>query len=261
MTNAGILLFSKRPKDLIPESCLTTVKYRGTDRYSIVDRQDFEGDLIEQIEGGINFVKRNVEVEYEISGAAIRTERYRYPLVAVREALINAVVHRDYAFQNSCIYLNIFSDRLEIESPGGIFGGGDVSTLEGRSIRRNPTIADLLYRAGYGEKLGSGLLRIKEVLAENNNPPYQISATNFFSMRFLPRIAKPQLRLLTPRQVQIVSILANSESNLASRDLAQALNASITTITRDLKELLALKLVAPVGVGRAVRYCAVVDGG
>ena len=147
--NAGVLLFSKSPKDKIPESYLTAVRYAGVDKFSVLDRRDFNDCIIGQIESGLDFIKKHISVEYEISGAGKRLERYAYPLVALREALINSLVHRDYSFQSSCVYLNIYSDRIEIENPGGIYGHVEVSGIEGRSIRRNPLLSDLLYRAGY----------------------------------------------------------------------------------------------------------------
>ena len=253
-TNTGVLLFTKNPKNFIPESFLTAVRYRGYDKFSIIDRQDFSGNLIEQIEEGLSFAKKNIEVEYEITGSGARGERHRYPLVAVREALVNAMVHRDYSFNNSCVYINIFLDRLEIENPGGIFGNASITEIEGKSIRRNPVLSDLLFRAGYGEKLGSGLARIKESLKENNNPSYQISSTNFFSIRLLPRIIIKKEYNLSERQIEIISILNSSLSVLSSSDIGVRLGLSSTTITREIKKLIELNLVSVIGQGRGLRY-------
>jgi ATP-dependent DNA helicase RecG len=254
LTNAGVLLFTESPKKYLPESYLTVVRYQGDDRFSIADRQELDGDLLQQINDALSFVKRNITVNYEISGDARRVERYEYSLVAVREALINAVTHRDYSFQNSCTYLNIYANRLEIENPGGIYGGISVEDIEGRSIRRNPTLSDLLFRAGYGEKLGSGLLRIKESLAENSNPPYQIASTNFFSIRFFPRIARSQDVKLTLRQLEILSYIRACKRELSASELALHLGVSTTSISRDMKALLAEKLILRHGTGKLIRY-------
>jgi ATP-dependent DNA helicase RecG len=127
--------------------------------------------LISQIEASLDFIKRHTNVSYTIDYNCQRSEIREYPGVAIREAVINALVHRDYCFQNSCVYIHIFSDRLEIEKPGGIAGGIALEELDGRSIRRNPLLADLLCRAGYGEKLGSGMIRIQTALRQNGNPP------------------------------------------------------------------------------------------
>lgn len=257
LTNAGALLFTNSPRQYIPESYVTAVRYLGTDRFSIVDRQEIAGDLLQQIDDTLVFVRRHIGVSYEISGEARRTEHYEYPMIAVREALVNALIHRDYSFQNSCTYLSIYSDRLEIENPGGVFGGTSLEEIEGKSIRRNPILSDLLYRAGYGEKLGSGLLRIKKALADNQNPPYSATSTNFFSIRFLPRISKTQNLNITPRQLQILSILQTNRLIMSASELATHLVVSATTVTRDIKTLLNLKLIQRHGTGKSTRYTAV----
>lgn len=256
LTNAGVLLFTEAPQKIIRESYLTAVRYGGSDKFTIVDRQEITGDLILQIENALGFVKRQIGLSYEITGAAKRVERYEYPLEAIREALINAVVHRDYSFQNSCVYVNIFADRLEIENPGGIFRGIPLEEIEGRSVRRNPIVADLLYRAGYGEKLGSGIARIKQALRENNNPPPQIVSTNFFAVRFYPRVATVSVETLNERELAILQLLKNSQSELASTQLAAHLNMSTTTVTRAMKNLLSRSLVIRTGIGKSVKYRA-----
>ncbi len=77
----------------------------------------------------------------------------------------------------------MFPDYIEIENPGGLYRGLTLEDLGKRSIRRNRLIADLLHRAGYIERVGSGFSRMEQALAENNNPPLKVSATNFFNIR------------------------------------------------------------------------------
>jgi ATP-dependent DNA helicase RecG len=254
LSNTGVLLFTKCPRDFIPESYLTAVCYGGTDKFSVLDRKEFTGNLIDQVESGLAFAKKHIAVEYEISGSGARKEYSRFPLLAVREALINALTHRDYSFQNSCVYLNIYTDRLEIENPGGIAGGQSADDIEGRSVRRNPILADLLFRAGYGEKLGSGLIRIKEALRDNQNPNYQIAATNFFSIRLLPRIAQAKAADISSLQMGILSLLGSTSRDLSSAEIAAQLGVSSTTITRQLKRLIDGGYVATRGIGKAIRY-------
>lgn len=255
-TNTGLLLFTDEPKKFLAESSITAVCYRDKDRFSVVDRIDITGDLISQIEEAVSFVRRHTSVEYEISTQAKRVERYDYPLVAIREAIINALIHRDYAYQNSCTYLNLFSDRLEIENPGGLLPPLTITNLESHSVRRNPLLADLLYRAGYGEKLGSGLLRISQTLQANGNPPYVISATNFFSIQFMPRaksVGKTE-QPRNPQQLEIIVLLEQAGRELSAKQIADQLKVSSTTVTRRLKLLLAEGLVRRIGVGKGMRY-------
>ncbi len=120
--------------------------------------------------------------------------------------MINSLIPRDYCLR---AYIHIFSDRLEIENPGGIAAGIALDELDGRSIRRNPALADLLYRAGYGEKLGWGMILIQTALRQNGNPPYSISATNFFSIRFLRRIQKDSGITLSNHHLSILSAIGS----------------------------------------------------
>lgn len=256
LTNAGVLLFTQQPSLLIPESSLTLVRYTGTDKFSIDDRIDITGNLIEQMESATQFVRRHVQQGYRIDANARRLSKSQYPLVALREAIINAIVHRDYSFQNSHSYISLFSDRIEIENPGGIMGGIPFTEIEGRSIRRNPILADLLYRAGYGEKLGSGLIRIRESLRQNNNPPYQISSVNFFTMRLLPAATEIDPCIFSDRQLAILRALKDAKRPLSSAELSLAVGVSSTTITREVKRLLMEDVIAKIGVGKQTKYSA-----
>jgi len=113
----------------------------------------------------------------------------------------------------------------------------------------------LLYRAGYGEKLGSGLLRIKQSLKENGNPNYQISNTNFFNLRLLPRVRLLKSgHDLSSRQLEIIAVLSNHGKEFSSSELAGIIGVSATTISRDMKLLIEKKLVNVKGTGRAIKY-------
>ena len=117
LCNAGVLFFAKQPQSFIKESHISCVRYRGRDRFNIIDRQELAGNPIEMIENAHAFAKRNIRVGYSFNEGARRQESFEYPIPAVREAIINAVMHRDYFYDASNIYISIYSDRLEIENP------------------------------------------------------------------------------------------------------------------------------------------------
>jgi ATP-dependent DNA helicase RecG len=254
MTNLGVLLFTSDPNRFIPESYITAVKYAGGDKFSIEDRQEIKGSLIEQIEQAISFFKRHIQTRYSFTGDSRRGEKSNYPLVALREAIINAVIHRDYYFQNSPIFCSIFSDRIEIENPGGIIRGLSPEEILGKSVRRNPALADVLYRAGYGEKLGSGLIRIKESLAQNGNPPYEFQAVNFFCMRMFPAVLKAADDTIDDSQRKLLSLLNEASGPLSAAEIANSIGISGTTVTRKVKQLLGKNLIVRLGVGKNTRY-------
>lgn len=253
MRQAGVLFFARAPQRHMKESHVTAIRYEGADRFSILDRAEVLGDPITMIEDTLAFVRRNTQVRHVITGEGRRRELYEYPQVAVREAVINAVMHRDYYYDLSHTYVHIHSNRLEVESPGGLPLGLQLEELGQRSVRRNRLVADLLFRAKYVERIGSGIRRMERALAENGNPPMEISASNFFVVRFYPLIAPAGTIDLTGRQSQLCRLLADRGA-LSTSDLADLLHVSGDTVLRDIKHLLRAGVIERRGTGRATRY-------
>jgi len=224
LTNAGVLFFAKEPQRFFPESYITCVRYKTQDRFSILDKKDFFGSPIEQIDNALTFIMRHISVgiNYEYSpnlSPGQSKEVYDIPQIALREAVINAVVHRDYWYDSSHTYVHIYPNFVEIENPGGLYHGLTVDNLGKRSIRRNRLIADLLSRAHYIERVGSGFDKMNRSLKENQNPPLEISATNFFNIRFYHRVENEVILSLTNRQ-RILYQYIQSNTEITRRDAA-----------------------------------------
>lgn len=258
LTNAGVLFFANNPQHFFPESYITAVSYKTSDKFSIIDQKEFKGTLLDQLNDAMNFVVKHMNMTIEIgkqsaAPLAKRAEIYDYPLVAIREAITNAVTHRDYYYDGTHIYIHMYPDRIEIENPGGLLRGITLAQITERSVRRNRLIADLLYRAGYIEKIGSGFARIQNALKTNNNPPYEISASNFFHLRFWKRIAEVSAAQLTRRQHTLLNHI--KETNIITKQQASSLlTVSDDTALRELHVLLKLKLIVKEGVGKATCY-------
>ena len=253
LRQAGVLFFAREPQRFLKESMVTCVRYSGSDRFDIIDRAEILGSPIVMIEEALKFVKRNIALSYEIDGKAQHEELYAYPLPSVREAIINAVMHRDYYYDGSHVYVHIFSDRLEIENPGGLAAGLTMAELGKRSVRRNRSIADLLYRAKFIERIGSGIQRMKRSLAQNGNPPMEVSATNFFVVKFYPRVNTVDHTPLTTRQNRLYQ-LALARGVLRKGDAAIHLGVSNDTALREIKALISLGLLTQTGSGKSTRY-------
>jgi ATP-dependent DNA helicase RecG len=257
-TNAGVLFFAKDPQNFFPESYITAVKYKTAERFSILDKKDFKGSPISQIEQALSFMLRHMSVEPSImvrlgSSLGARQDKYEYSPVAFREAVINAITHRDYLYDSSHIYIHMFPNYIEIENPGGLYRGLTPEDLGKRSIRRNRLIADLLHRAGFIERVGSGFSRMENALLDNNNPPLEVVATNFFNIRFHKRLNEIDQSMLTPRQLKIYQMISDS-TGINKRDIAIQLSMSEDTALRELNHLIKQKLVVRKGVGRATVY-------
>lgn len=257
-TNAGILFFAKDPQAFFPESYVTAVKYKTSDRFSILDKKDFIGSPIAQIDQTLSFVLRHMNMEPNIQMSAqpllgIRKDLYEYSPIAIREAVINAIAHRDYLYDSSHIYIHMFPEYIEIENPGGLSRGLTLEDLGKRSVRRNRLLADLLHRAGFIERVGSGFSRMQNALLENSNPPLEVKASNFFNIRFYKRIPIVDPYKLTPRQLKIYQMMTQKDC-LTKKEISSHLSVSEDTVLRDLQALIKMGAVLKQGVGKATVY-------
>ena len=257
-TNAGVLFFAKDPQAFFPESYITAIKYKTNERFSILDKKDFKGPLISQIENTLGFVLRhmNIEPSIQMGGTphfGMRKDIYEYSPIAIRESILNAAAHRDYQYDSSHIYVHMFPDYIEIENPGGLYRGLTLEDLGKRSVRRNRLIADLLHRSGFVERIGSGFSRMKMALAENNNPPLEVSATNFFYIRFYKRLETIDTVLLSPRQIKIYQLLLDND-RISKKEIANRMDVSEDTVLRELNQMIKNKVVTKSGKGKAVIY-------
>ena len=166
MKNAGVLIFSKNIMRFLPSSTVTCVLYNGRNKFKILDRKEFSSDLYSNYRDTMNYLRTHLDTEYIIKGGP-REEKLEIPEDVLRELIVNAMAHRDYA-SNACVMVSIFSDRVEITNPGGLVKGISVEDLGARSLPRNRLLFGLMHRMGLVEKIGSGILRIRQSLKEHN---------------------------------------------------------------------------------------------
>lgn len=144
---------------------------KANGRMDALDDIEFEGNIIYLLKASLDFVKRNSKKMWK-KGPVYRIEYPEYPERAVQEALVNALIHRDYSVVGSEVHVDIYDDRLEIYSPGGMYDGTfvqDLNPLNVSSIRRNPIIADAFARMDLMERRGSGLRKIIEAYEAEEN--------------------------------------------------------------------------------------------
>ncbi|PIY43999.1 MAG: hypothetical protein COZ06_21550 [Armatimonadetes bacterium CG_4_10_14_3_um_filter_66_18] len=143
LTVAGNLFFGKRPQRQLVQAQVRCARFKGNDTVTFIDMKVIERDVLSQVEDAMEFVQRNISMAVEFKGGGpARLERWEYPLEAVREAIVNAVCHRDYAATGNA-QLSIFDDSLQVWNPGGLPPGLTVGDLRGvhLSIPRNKLIA------------------------------------------------------------------------------------------------------------------------
>ena len=154
-TNAFALLTGK----YFPFAKIQCALFKGTERDFFIDKKEYDGCLYEQIENAYQFVLRHINLGAEINGL-VRKDTYELPVTAIREMIVNAVCHRNY-MDNSCIQVAVYDDRIEVTSPGMLYGGLTLEeAVSGRSKIRNRIIADIFSRMEIIEEWGTGIRRI-----------------------------------------------------------------------------------------------------
>lgn len=192
VTLSAVLLFSPYPQAYFPQLCITAVVVPGTEigeegadgeRFS--DNARIEGSIPEMLTEAIEFIRRNTRRKTIIDPlSGKRADRPEYPTVAVREAILNALVHRDYSMhtEGMPIQILIYNDRLEIRNPGGIYGRITIDQLgKAQPDTRNPVLASALEAMGITENRYSGIPTIRRALQEYGleAPEFKIERNNF----------------------------------------------------------------------------------
>jgi len=189
LTNAGVLLADDSP---MRHSRIFCTRWYGLDKASgimdALDDKEFSGSLISLLQNGTEFVKNNTKKRWKKTGSG-RIEMPEYPEQAVHEVIVNALIHRDYMELGSEVHIDIFDDRMEVYSPGGMFDGTIVQELDTDNVaskRRNPIIADIFSRMQFMERRGSGFKKIKADYRRAVNyrpevePIFKSTPTSFF---------------------------------------------------------------------------------
>ncbi len=170
LTCGGDVLFCRNPAKRFPQARVKAVCYKGNKAdEDYLDMQVFEGPIVKNLENIFTFIKRNIPSQVKFnSNNLTRDEKPLYPLEAIREGLVNAFAHRDYADYRGSVSIQIFSDRLEIWNSGSFLDGiTSDNIIRGQlSILRNPDIAHILYTRKFMEKLGRGGLLIRKACEE-----------------------------------------------------------------------------------------------
>ena len=196
----------------------------------------------------MNHIKLSAEIR-----DFLREERWEYPLSAVREAITNAICHRDY-FSTANVHVSIYDDRVEVWNPGGLPPELTVDSLKGphKSIPRNPLIANALYFIKYIERWGTGTQRIISDTVEYGLPEPEFSETGGgFEVVF--RKAEAIVEGLNERQKKAWEYLR--ENRIINRQIyAELCNCSITTAFYDLQIMVRKGLLKRIGKGRATTY-------
>jgi len=273
--HAGILFFAKDVYEYLHQAQVTLLAFKGTERLHIYDRRDVRDDLLTQFNEAVTFLQKHLNVRSEIHGVD-REDIYEIPLEVLREAVVNALMHRDYSMTGTQVSIEVFDDRVEIVNPGGLPRGLSVDDLGTVSVRRNELIADLFFRLHKVERVGMGIQNMKQALAAAGLRPPSFLPDAFFRAVFwrAPEFGPKQAALPSGAQDSglangLVDGLANGLANglvesqkemlrlisanprISKRSMASSTGISTTAVDKNLAILKSKGLLRRIGSARS----------
>lgn len=220
-TISGYLLFAKEPQRSFPSAEISIARYAGSAMRDEFLRETIRGSLPEQIRGAESFVIANMRKGARIDGLE-REDRAEYPAPVLREAIVNAVAHRDYAIRGDEIRVLMFGDRIEVYSPGKLPGHVTVDNIAEERFARNEIIVQVLADLGLGEKLGYGIDRMIRLMREWGLPAPRFAETaNGF-----------KVTLRGPGERMVGTDPANERSKWRNADLNERQQAALEFIAK-----------------------------
>lgn len=239
---------------LVSDQCKHSVKFavfQGSDKLVFKDRKELTGSLFAQLTNAyktIDFYNGTKATFHDL----LRADERDYPEDAVREALLNAIVHRDYSFSGSTI-INLYSDRLEIISLGGLVSGLSLeAAMLGASQPRNEKLASLFYRMKLIEAYGIGISKIISCYKGLSVQPKFENVEGAFRV-VLPNTHAQELSVENEKYLPILSLF-EKQKEITRGDVEEALGVGTTHAINILKEMLEKELIKKVGNGRLTRY-------
>ncbi|MFO7663750.1 MAG: ATP-binding protein [Chloroflexota bacterium] len=263
-TLVGLLLFGRKPQAFLPQSGVVFVKFPGTEPrgddggIGYGRRDELSGPVARIIERAWAIVFDEMRIGATVSGLE-REELLEYPRFAVREALVNAVAHRDYRISGRRIEIRMYSDRLEIISPGGLPGYMTLDNLIDEHFSRNPRLVNGLFQWGYIEELGLGIDQMIEEMLQAGHPPPEFKATPH---SFTVVLSNKRERSVTPkwtrsmneRQTRAVQFVRESGS-ITNREYRQLCSdVSPETLRLDLVDLVERGVLLKIGSKKGTYY-------
>jgi ATP-dependent DNA helicase RecG len=263
-TVAGMLLFGKRPQQFLPQAGVLIVRFEGTSVREAARYAQRYARRVEIVGPAARMIERTWEVLFEeihhqprVEGLQ-RQETYDYPPEAVREALVNAICHRDYSIQGQRVEIRLFDDRMEIMSPGGLPGHITLENILDEHYSRNPRLVRGLYYWGYIEELGQGMDIIYDSMSRDHHPPPQLKDTGRnFTVTLFNAVDTAALEFgedLNPRQMRALQFLAQHERITNSQYQQLCPEVTPETLRLDLKDLVERGILLRVGDKRGTYY-------
>jgi len=270
-TNAGVLLFCEDPYRFLRQQEITCAQFKGTDMMRIIDRKDLRGTLPDLVMAAEQFLYRHIRIGHEVVGFE-GIDYWEYPREAMREALINAVIHRDYSIAEGRIRIFMFDDRIEFYSPGDLLPGVTVERMlrrESQSKLRNPVIVEVFRDiGGFIEKMGTGIQRMGQAMQEHglSSPLFEETGGEFRvtlvgpGEQFMEKRAILERRPgLNKRQTQALQFI-QKQGRITRREYEKLSDISSTLAKRELQALVERGFLVRKGASSSIYYVIAESG-
>ena len=183
--NGAVLFFGKQPEQIFEKAIVRCVAFKGRDKRFIIDDKFFGGTLHSQYTKSIQWLKEKINISYDIEGqgSGPRKEIWEIPETVFKEAIINSLSHRDYYDKGATILVELYDDRVEISNPGGLVSAIKLADFGKRSHSRNPLIFGLFARMQLVEQIGSGIMRMNDLMKEAGLPLPEFTTEGMFTIK------------------------------------------------------------------------------
>lgn len=242
--NGAAMFFGKQPERKFPHAVTRCVLFKGTTKVYIIDDKTFGGPLYQQYLQAMAWLESKLQVAYKIEGAGPREEIWEIPLTVFKEAIINALSHRDYYEQGATITIEMFDDRVEVSNPGGLLPIV-AKDFGHKSMTRNPLIFGLFTRMHLVERVASGIPRMQEAMKEANLPEPDFHTDGMFTVIFKRGISIKNDTVndtVNSKEKEVLKII-QKYPGLNSSKIAELIKKSIPTAKRHLNSLVKSGLI------------------
>ncbi|MFD2034014.1 ATP-binding protein [Belliella marina] len=228
--NGGVLFFGTAPENFIETAVLRCIAFEKDNKTQIIDDKTFGGPLMNQYQLAIQWLKGKLNVRYEIEGSGPRKEIWEIPETALKEAIINALSHRDYYDKGAKITIELFQDRVEISNPGGLTSAISLADFGTKSHSRNPLIFGLFVRIRMVEQVGSGIGRIKDRMKEAKLPEPLFKTDGMFTVVLHRAVEKTVEKrnggfTFSKTAIKMIDLIKN-RPGITTKELANSLKIS-----------------------------------
>lgn len=257
LKNGAVLFFAQNPEQFFEKAVVRCIAFEGNDKRFIIDDKIITGTLYQQFLQSMDWLKGKLDVRYDIEGAGAqqRKEIWEIPETVFKEAIINALAHRDYYEKGARITIELFSDRVEISNPGGLVSGIPRNEFGKRSLSRNPLIFGLFERIRMVEQIGSGVNRMNDLMIEADLTPPEFTMEGMFTVTLrrlfdFRKWVDRWVEKLTDNRIKILEEV-HRNNRITKKELEQNVGISASAIDNNINVLKELGLIEREGSDRS----------